>query len=476
MKKFISILLAAMLLLGSVSVLADDAPALAGMPNPMSEYAGLAEIKEDHPEIEIEEPPEGAENIRYFVIEMAEGYAIADIQFTLDGIDYDYRCVQRDEDDDFFNEDNGYLAGLYYDFDVQQVEQVDADGQTVNMGLFYCTASGIGFTAWYDFETQCSYSLSAAAPQEVLAETGRTLLRSNLANTTVAGTVISYENDTLRVKIWNGNIVSFPCAYEFYANPGDIVRVVYAGDLLNDPYVINVNVLESAGLFCGTVVAHDAGSVTVRAANGSQIVFKITENTVITGEAEEIKNNAQVSVTYSGSPGTTVYAFEISIDVPGEELDPSLIDKELSGTVLRLTSSTVTVRTSKGKNYSFKRVPGTVYSGKYDLKVNTTVTVRYDGYASASPDAKEITVTKAAPKPQPTPKPTPKSRRAEGTVTAVCGIWITLDDGHVYTVNTAHCKITGPDYCAVGAHAVFHYYKDGSDRICTTARFELKVY
>ena len=476
MKKWISLLLAALLLLGSLSVLADDAPTMAGMPNPMSEYTGIAEIKEDHPEIEIEEPPEGATNIQYFVIEMQEGYAIADIRFTLDGVEYDYRCVQRDEDDEFFNKDNGYLPGLYYDFDDFEIEPVPMDGYDCNMGIYYCTADQIGFVSWYDFETQCAYSLSASAPKDVLVATGRTLLKSNLQNTTVAGTVLSYANDMLRLKIWNGNIVNIPCGNDIDVAPGDIVSVVYAGDLLKSPYIIRVNVLEPAGRFSGTVVAHDNSSVTVKAKNGSQIIFTLTENSMITGEDTEIKNNAQVSITYSGSLASTVYAFEICIDVPGEEMDPSLIDKELSGTVIKLTKTTVTIKTSKGKKYSFRRTGDTIYSGSHSLKVNCTVNVRYDGYASATPDAKEITVTKAAPKPTPTPKPTPKTRTVEGTVVAVCGIWITLDDGHVYTVNTAHCKITGPDYCDVGAHAVFHYYKDGNDRICTTARFELKVY
>ena len=476
MKKTISLLLAALMLLCALPALAEEEPVTVGMPNPMSEYAGIAEIKEDHPEIEIEEPPEGAEDIRYFVIEMQEGYAIADIQFVLNGIEYDYRCVNRDEEDEFFNKDNGYLAGLYYDFDVEKVEPVPMDGYNCNMGIYYNTAEQVGFVSWFDFETELAYSLSASAPLDTLLETGRALLKSNLSYTTVAGTLLSYQNDVLRLQLWNGNLVNIPCDIETDAAAGDIVSISYAGDLLNRPYIVRVNVLEPAGRFTGTVTAHDSNSVTVKAAGGSQIVFQLTEFTAITGEDTEIKNNAQVSVTYSGSLTAQIFAFEICIDVPGEEMDPKLIDKELKGTVTKLTKITITVKTSKGKKYSFKRTADTVYSGKHTLKVNCTVTVRYDGYASATPAAKEITVTKAAPKPTPTPDPTPKTRKAEGIVTSVCGIWITLDDGHVYTVNSAHCKITGPDYCMVGARAVFRYYKSGSDRVCTSAKFEIKVY
>ena len=476
MKKILSLILALVLLAGALPAPAEEEPMLIGMPNPMNEYAGIAEMKEDYPDIEMEEPPEGATDIRYSVADADDVPLFAEIMFTYNGKEYTYRCLPRDEDAIVFDRDSGYLAGLYYDFDVEEIVPVTAGDTPYNMGLHYYTPEGVGCVDWYDFEAHCEYSVGGTAEREELFAVAQAILEKNAQHTSVEGTLLAFDNDTLTLRLDNSNTLRFPCTLDIEAAPGDRVSVTYVGELTKSPTVIRLNVLYETMSFVGTVTAHDDSSVTVKAKNGSTIVFKLTEYTVIAGEDTVIRNNAQVTVAYTGDLTSAVYAFEVYIDVPGEEMDPKLIDKTLTGTVTKLTRSKLTIRTSKGKTYSFRRVSGTEYTGKYELKVNCTVTVRYDGYASATPDAKEIHVKNAAPKPTPTPKPTKKLKKAEGTVTAVCGIWITLDDGHVYTVNSANCTIKGSEMCEIGSHAVFRYYKSGSDRICESATFELRVY
>lgn len=471
MKKIVSVFMALVLLLGAVCTGAAET-GFAGMPNPMTEYASLEELTDEYPGLEMEEVPEGAEEVHYFVI-TAGSYAVADVQFKLDGIDYDYRAVQCVENDAAFYAAFGELAGLFYEFDVSTQET--AEGRLLH--IRYCTSEQVGAVEWFDDEADCAYSLSANAPLKALKETAAKLVKSNSSLAVAEGTVLAFENGQLKLRLLNGNVVTLACDTEEEIVPGDSVELTYAGDLLNAPYIVKLEVTEPAGLFSGTVTAHDNRSVTVKAANGSTLVFALTGNTVIAGADTAIKNHAQVTVTYSGSLTGTVSAFEVYIDVPGEEMDPSLIDKTLSGTVTKLTGSLLSIKTNKGKKYSFKITRDTEENGKYELKVNCTVTVRYDGYASNTPDAKEITVTKAAPKPTPKPtkEPTPKTKKVSGTITAVCGVWITLDDGHVYTVNSSYTKIKNADLCEIGNWADLTYYKDGSDRICTKATFSRQL-
>lgn len=476
MKKYLMIALALMLLFGAANAFADEAPGFAGMPNPMNEYAGIGEIREDYPAVEMAEPPAGASDILYFVIDSGNGFPFAEIRYTLDGAEYTYRCLPRPADVTVFDADYGYLAGLYYEFDVNETAEVTAGASAVKMDLHYYTADGIGCAIWYDAEAGCEYSLAATAPLETIRAAATALAEANTQYSSVSGTLAAISDTAITLQLGNGNTVVIPCTLDTEAGAGDAVTVVYTGSLAADPYVIAVRVDSRAAVFTGTVTAHDKNTVTVQAASGTTLVFSLSGSTAVAGEDTEIKNNAQVTVTYTGSLEEGVSALEIHIDVAGEEIDPKLIDKELKGTVVKLTKKYVQIKTSKNKKYKFMRTADTEYTGKHKLEVNCTVVVTYDGYASKAPDAKIIRVT-AAPKPAPTPDPEPKLKKATGNITAVCGIWITLDDGKVYTVNSANCEIDNPQYCGIGHEAVFQYYKVDGERICKKATFkELKVY
>lgn len=474
MKK-ISILVMALIMLVSLTALADGEP-MVGMPNPMSEYAGMEGILEEYPAIEMAEPPAGAQDVLYFVIDSGDGYPVAEIRYTIDGTEYTYRCLPREKDVTVFGADAGYLAGLYYDFDVNETAEVAAGASEVAMDLHYCTAEGIGCAVWYDAEEACEYSVSAKAPLETIRAAATELAKSNTQYSNVSGRVTEITDNGLTLLVENGNVITIPSGIDTDAAVGDEVTVVYTGALTDNPYVISITVDSKAAVFSGTVTAHDKESVTVQAASGTTLVFKLSGDTLIAGADKEIKNHAQVTVTYTGSIEAGANALEVQIDVAGDEIDPALVDKELKGTVIKLTKKYVQIKTDKNKKYKFNLTSETQYTGKTKLAVNATVVVTYDGYASKTPDAKIIKVT-AAPKPTPTPAPQPKLKKVTGTVTAVCGIWITLDDGNVYTVNGANCTIKNQKYCKVGYEATLQYYKENGERICKKATFsEPRVY
>lgn len=447
----------------------------AGMPSPMHEYLSMKDLNEDYPSLEMAEPPVDAENILYLVIDGGDDYPIGEIRFTLNGIEYSYRSCAFAEGDSPFNSDAN-LAGLYYQFDFEDTDVIPTGSQFITMHVCHNEAENIGYAEWYDADAGCGYSVSASTSVSELVVMASELIESSSSSATIQGVIGVISDTSLMMRLENGNIVSLPLSIETYAKPGDFVEVQYVGNLMSNPLVLNISVLYASASFSGTVVAHDQNSVTVESASGTTIKFLFSVDTQVTGAAKEIKNNAQVSVTYSGDLTSSVYAYEICIDVPGSELDPSLIDKNLTGTVTKLSNSQMTIKNSKGKKYSFKLVSTTKYIGKYKLEVGCTVNVTYDGYASKTPDAKIVKTTKEAPDPTPTPTPAKKLKKAEGTVTNVMGIWITLDDGHTYTVNGATCKITGADFAVVGAHAEFRYYKSGSERIVEKATFDFLDY
>lgn len=475
MKKILSVLLAVMMLVGALSVSAD---VLVGMPNPMNEYESIEALIEDYRGIEMAEPPAGSENVSIYAIDSGNGSPIAQIVFTNGGAEYTYRAYMRDEEEEpVYNADTGYLPGLYYNFDVDRVEAVTAGDISYNMHILYYTPENVGAAIWYDTEAGCEYSVAAAASLDAIKAMASELAYMNDSYSEVGGTVLASDGSTLTLRVPNGSVIVFALPFDYSVIPGDYVMLAYTGAAGVDATIVNIDVLYDAHTFSGTVTAHDKDTVSVKAKNGTLLKFNLLEYTTITGNDTAIKNNAQVTVTYAGDLAEAVYAYEVSIDVAGSELDPKLIDKTLSGTVTKLKTGSFQVKMKNGKKYSFKRTAETEYTGKYKIAVGCTVTVTYDGYASDTPDAKIVKVTakKVDPTPDPTPKPV-KLKTAKGTVTTVCGIWIGLDDGQIYTVNSAECNIKGGDFLEPGAYAVIKYYKDGNERIAREATFELLVY
>lgn len=447
-----------------------------GMPNPVTEYASYADLLTEMPEISMADAPADSTEVIYQSIDGADGNPeIAEIRFTLDGVDYTYRATVCDSIMKIQD-----ISGLYYDFDVDETVQSDSTGIYIEYAIQYCTPSGIGHTTWFDSDSRCQYDLSGKTTQEDLKKVTEDIAVKDINTNSVQGVISAMKENEITLSMENGNVIKFPCYIATDAKVGDKVILWYSGTVgQDDVMVLFLHVLEAAGEYVGEVMKKDSSTITI--ANGDvAYVFKFGDTVEITG-AKSVKVGDIVSVVYSGELGknATVNKIDVEVSAPEEpEEDPELIDKTLKGTVTKVHSGKISIVTGKGKKFSFVRAKKTIYSGDYPLEVGCTVRVRYDGYASSTPDAKEIEVLKEAPviTPVPTKKPEPTIYTVSDTIRATNGIWIVLDDGNTYTVNSANCKIHHPENCVIGNMAEITYYESGSEKIAVEARFIAPLY
>ena len=312
------------------------------------------------------------------------------------------------------------------------------------------------------------------------------------ADEPLQGTVLSVTQTDLMLGLGTGTVLSVKLGaiQNPGVNVGDEVIVEYTGDVLNAPVATSIALAQpdEANKMTGTVLTVTGNvvflQVSTTAAYGFTYDAKTTYTFVGMPTNPPVAAGDTVTVTYSGDPAVAAYAvnFEVktfgagrgtaSIVTPapasGGSTDPdSLIDKTLNGTVTELTSKKMTIRTSKGKSYTFKRVKTTQYTGKYKLEKGATVKVRYDGYASKRPDAKEIRVTAAAPKVTPTPKPkeiTPSPATELHSFTGEVIEWnsknksLWMEGGLI--LDCSNAKIYNRDYAIPGMLAKVTYYFD----------------
>ena len=455
---------------------ADDVPEagpIDGMINPWTEYASLDDLCEDHPGFELDELPNGATDILYRVLEEPDR-TLYEIQFRLDKGEFTYRLLPSTEPVADVTE----ISGAYGPWDTDESGTQLLNGVTYPYAKQFNKSEMRGNIYLFDPEEDMCYDLSSLGIDlETLMGIANGMFYSEVQTSTVSGSVLSFTDSELKLLADNLNTLVFHPYIKLSLHRGDYVTVTYAGSFSSgdEPEVTAVDVIESSHTFSGTVTKHDENSVTVAAGSGAVITFMLAGHTEITGEENVIKNNATVTVTYAGDIAEYPTAFEVDVVVPGDELDPELIDKTLTGSVIKLSKKSITIKTSKGKKWTFVRTSDTLIDErKGDLELNATVKITYDGYASDQPNAKKIQVTASAPEPTPVPthKPDPDYYNVEGYVKSVNGIWIVLEeDGKTYTVNAADCVITGAENLMPGAYAELVYYKEGSKRICIVARF-----
>lgn len=468
--KLIALLMALMMMLGTVAVLAEggDTTGVAGMVNPWTEYSSVEALQADYPSFEIDELPKNAENVTYAVLDTEE-YVMFEVRFTLDGTDYTYRIRPSEA----ALADPTEMSGLYYTWDQNKSGKQNFNGIAYPFVKQYNSVERVANVYLYDPEAKISYDLSASNVDFVtVTDVADVMFSGEVQVTIVSGSVLSYENGELKILTDNLQTIVFHFIPDEEIGRGDYINVSYVGafSTKGEPTVAQIEIVDKAETFSGTVTKHDKDYVQVDSGNGSSIRFMLADYTILSGEEKEIKNNATVTVTYSGDISEYPTAFEVYTEVKGDELPERLIDKTLTGTVVKLNKNSITILTEKGKKWTFNRTADTEYpKGKAKLTVDCTVKITYDGYASSKPDAKKIQVTKA-------PDPKPKYHDVTGIVQSVNGIWIVLDDGKTYTVNGANCKITGQDFLVPGALAILRYYKDGNDRICVKAEFQLRVF
>lgn len=248
---------------------------------------------------------------------------------------------------------------------------------------------------------------------------------------------------------------------------GSAVAVSYEGDI-TDQLVATAVTVEAASTqktVSGAVASVTAEGFVVLTAEGALIPVITGDSTVISGKAETVVPGSTVTVTYAECvQALTTVNIAVSVDVTAiaaekiteqNEKKEDTTNKTLSGTVVTLTDKKVTIKTSKGKKWTFKLNKHTQVRGK-KLEVGAKCTITYDGYASQSPNAKRIKVTKSA------PAPTPTTKKYSGVCCYFGNKELGIEGAQIHWVIDKNTKMTGKGFRGVGTNVTVTYYY-GSD-------------
>ena len=295
----------------------------------------------------------------------------------------------------------------------------------------------------------------------------------------VAGTVLSVSSNDIMIKMENGNVFNFIMdnITDTIAQVGDEVIIGYEGDILNYPQATSITVTKvyPVSTVSGKVLQHDATTLFIEISSTEALGFWITKDTLVTGLSDLIMVGDTVTVTYEGDllEGATAKQVEITAmentkranDIKEPE---NTENKTLSGEVVQLTSKMIKIKTSSNHSYSFKIAKSTkINKSKGKLEVGCRVRVTYDGYASKSPNAKEIRVTKKY-EPTPTKKPVVE-KTVSGTVESFGGMWLSLTNGYGFDVTYA--KYAGNGKRVPGEKAKVTFYTKGGINYATKVVF-----
>ena len=300
----------------------------------------------------------------------------------------------------------------------------------------------------------------------------------------VEGTVLSVGENDIMIKMENGNVFNFIMdnISDTIAQVGDEVIIAYEGDILKYPQATSITVTKvyPVSTVSGKVLQHDATTLFIEISSTEALGFWITKDTVITGLSDLIMAGDTVTVTYEGDllEGATAKQVEITAmentkranDIKEPE---NTENKTLNGEVVQLTSKMIKIKTSSSHSYSFKITKSTrINKKKGKLEVGCRVRVTYDGYASKSPNAKEIKVTKAYEPPKPTKKPV-VLQTVTGTVVSFGGMWLELKNGYGFDVTYA--KYAGNGHRVPGEKAKVTFYTKGGINYATKVVFSIPV-
>ena len=225
------------------------------------------------------------------------------------------------------------------------------------------------------------------------------------------------------------------------------------------------------------IYAQDAKTVsgTVVDATNNTIALNLTDGNSAVLNCEHLKTvtvdtNDQVDVLYLGEIDGDAEVVKISLS-DGDT--SSAAGDTFTGNIFRYIDNYIYLQTSDNNVFSFEITGSTSVSGAATrLAENEDVIVTYTGDLYDDPVAIDVNVTKvgATPKPSPAPTASPiyRDTYTEGVVTAVGGIWVTVN-GIVFEVNGARCYISGTP--SVGCYANINYRDYGSYKVVTAAYF-----
>ena len=300
----------------------------------------------------------------------------------------------------------------------------------------------------------------------------------------VSGTVISTAPNDIIINVGNGTTINFTLSNlpDSGVRIGDEVTVDYDGDILDSPEATKITIIKEAvtNTLTGTVMMVTADSVFVQISSMETFGFILTANTTFSFAADPVTPplavGDQITITYDGdllnSPTATDITVLVAVPDRGSsggssggsshKDDGDQTNKHLTGYVTDMGSDWVKMRTDKNRTWKFYIGRHTKETGSYTLEVGAKIRVTYDGYASDSPEAKEIRVV--APRdPTPTPKP-PHKKTISGRVVSWGGQWLELDNG--FGCDTTYATISGDG--TVDARADITYYLDDSGTATAT--------
>lgn len=280
-----------------------------------------------------------------------------------------------------------------------------------------------------------------------------------------AGTVTGYGLGSITVVNANGNVVSFFITDQEAEIPdlGAVISVAYEGDFNTGFTATAITLIAEPThtVISGTVTAAGPLSFTLSCGNSVVHDIQISADTAITGKATVISVGDTADVTYTAinvldtvtnfasAVNITALAKEKKTEKAEKEKEENLINKKLSGVVYKLTEKRITIRTSKGKEWTFILNSRTGYPGKFDLDIGSTVTITYDGYASDHPAAKKVKTTKEA-----------DYRLVTYTKSGKCSFFegMAIGIGNDFSADVAYAKHSGKGKHEPGTKVTVTYY------------------
>ena len=256
---------------------------------------------------------------------------------------------------------------------------------------------------------------------------------------------------------------------------GSLVDVAYTGDISTMASVNAITVVNEAKIksMNGTVSAVETDKLTVKPSKGNTVTVNLIASTTVTGKAKTYKEGDTVTVTYAECTQfmTTVnLAVNVEVTKVKQEKkandDDSLTNKKLTGVVVALEHGNyISVRTSKGKLWTFKLYSRTAFPSKKTLELGCTVTITYDGYASNRPYAKKVNVTKTK-----TETERGKTYKKSGTVEFFEGMEIGLTNG--FSADVAYAKHSGKGDRVPGRKVTVYYYVSNGRNYATKIKWK----
>ncbi|MDO4493387.1 MAG: hypothetical protein Q4C53_05795 [Clostridia bacterium] len=258
---------------------------------------------------------------------------------------------------------------------------------------------------------------------------------------------------------------------------GTSVSIDYSGDISTQMTAEKITVQGTPvrRVIKGSVRSVNGGTVVIETSTGVLESIIVNGTTVVSGADTSVKAGQNVEAvvaevatfmtTAKLAESVTVEKSSAKKEEPKQE-EKSLENKTLSGTVTELTGSKISIKTSKGKKWTFKYTNHSYVYGKYDLKKGCKVTITYDGYASDHPVAKKIKTTKAAQE-QPEGQTT---RKTQGMCNYYGGMSIGLVNG--FEADVAYAKHTGSAPHGPGTFVYITYYTEGGSNYATKIQWD----